>query len=197
MSGPSAKSLRKFMRKQSARQYRFIHGKRLQTQAVGRNSEIGRCFMLLAYIHNFRNTKLEMEHETRCGGEFSAICIPTKIVYERGQYRWYAKAISLPHNLSMKTFVKFRAKQMRALWRNRPHPLDTPLNRTYKGALRAYILHSRGKKCEWCGCKNDLEIDHITPWRLGGETTVKNAQVLCKSCNTGKYHLERMGHEVA
>ena len=32
----------------------------------------------------------------------------------------------------------------------------------------------------------EMEADHITPWSLGGRTTSKNCQMLCKSCNRTK-----------
>lgn len=33
---------------------------------------------------------------------------------------------------------------------------------------------------------NEMEADHITPWSLGGPTTIKNLQMLCKDCNRKK-----------
>ena len=32
----------------------------------------------------------------------------------------------------------------------------------------------------------DLEVDHVIPWNLGGRTELANAQFLCKHCNTSK-----------
>ena len=32
----------------------------------------------------------------------------------------------------------------------------------------------------------DMEADHITPWKDGGKTTDENCQVLCKDCNRRK-----------
>ena len=33
---------------------------------------------------------------------------------------------------------------------------------------------------------NDMEGDHITPWREGGRTVIENCQMLCKECNRRK-----------
>lgn len=33
---------------------------------------------------------------------------------------------------------------------------------------------------------NEMEADHITPWSLGGKTTLENCQMLCKNCNRVK-----------
>jgi hypothetical protein len=47
-----------------------------------------------------------------------------------------------------------------------------------------------GKKiCSSCKKEfsfSEFEIDHIIPWSKGGKTTLDNAQLLCKSCNTKK-----------
>lgn len=40
--------------------------------------------------------------------------------------------------------------------------------------------------CTKCGVEfelNEMEADHITPWHLGGNTTAKNCQMLCKHDN--------------
>ncbi len=33
---------------------------------------------------------------------------------------------------------------------------------------------------------DEMEADHITPWRLGGKTNTENCQMLCKECNRRK-----------
>jgi 5-methylcytosine-specific restriction endonuclease McrA len=33
---------------------------------------------------------------------------------------------------------------------------------------------------------NELEVDHKTPWSLGGRTVLSNAQLLCSACNSRK-----------
>ncbi len=43
--------------------------------------------------------------------------------------------------------------------------------------------------CSKCGKHfelSDMEADHITPWHLGGKTSVENCQMLCKDCNRRK-----------
>lgn len=44
-------------------------------------------------------------------------------------------------------------------------------------------------RCPKCGKLVDykiMHIDHIIPYKLGGRTTLENAQFLCESCNTSK-----------
>ena len=44
----------------------------------------------------------------------------------------------------------------------------------------------------WCVCPGkhfeleEMEGDHITPWKDGGVTTAENCQMLCKECNRRK-----------
>lgn len=42
--------------------------------------------------------------------------------------------------------------------------------------------------CEICGSNKNLELDHYIPWSVGGNTTLENCMVLCKSCNMSKYN---------
>jgi 5-methylcytosine-specific restriction endonuclease McrA len=41
-------------------------------------------------------------------------------------------------------------------------------------------------KCEYCGSKENLEIDHIIPVARGGGNTINNLQILCRACNKKK-----------
>lgn len=34
--------------------------------------------------------------------------------------------------------------------------------------------------------EDELTVDHITPWSLGGRTVLSNAQLLCRACNSSK-----------
>ena len=62
--------------------------------------------------------------------------------------------------------------------------------RAFTGAERYVIYILGGKKCAKCKKKfqrfEEFEADHIIQWAHGGQTTLKNAQALCKSCNAGK-----------
>lgn len=46
--------------------------------------------------------------------------------------------------------------------------------------VRHYLPQLRGKRI-LCPCDWD-EVDHKTPWSLGGRTVLSNAQLLCSAC---------------
>lgn len=58
--------------------------------------------------------------------------------------------------------------------------------------LRFKVLQRDNFRCCACGASPSvtpgisLEVDHITPWSKGGETTIENLQTLCFACNQGK-----------
>jgi hypothetical protein len=52
-----------------------------------------------------------------------------------------------------------------------------------KAALRREVFRRAKNACENCSSQYALEIDHIKPRALGGEDTLKNLRVLCRSCN--------------
>lgn len=48
-------------------------------------------------------------------------------------------------------------------------------------------IHARdGGRCLRCGRTDDLTLDHIWPWSLGGRDTEDNLRTLCRSCNSKK-----------
>jgi hypothetical protein len=40
--------------------------------------------------------------------------------------------------------------------------------------------------CQCCGSSENLEYDHIMPFSCGGDNSVSNIQLLCRSCNRSK-----------
>lgn len=58
-------------------------------------------------------------------------------------------------------------------------------------ALRAFVIHRAGNKCQQCGCDEPLLLvaDHIVSRRNGGSHHPDNLQCLCNSCNARKASL--------
>lgn len=53
-------------------------------------------------------------------------------------------------------------------------------------ALRTFVYDRDGWRCQECGTTEDLSLDHIYPWSLGGPDTEENLRTLCRSCNSRK-----------
>lgn len=70
-----------------------------------------------------------------------------------------------------------------------PRVLITPFKRELTKAEKRQIKARDKNTCLCCGVwgkTTRLQIDHIRPVKLGGETTIKNSQTLCRTCNTAK-----------
>jgi len=71
-------------------------------------------------------------------------------------------------------------------------------SRTFPQKLKVIIFEKDNYTCQICGKHKDhlekdnhLEVDHITEWSDGGETSYKNGQTLCHKCNKGKHHAKK------
>lgn len=53
-------------------------------------------------------------------------------------------------------------------------------------ALRQHVFERDGHRCLECAATDDLTLDHIYPWSLGGPDTEDNLRTLCRSCNSKK-----------
>ncbi|MFO0963724.1 MAG: DUF262 domain-containing protein [Phycisphaerales bacterium] len=62
--------------------------------------------------------------------------------------------------------------------------------RTFSAEQRRLLWQSdEAKRCRSCGCALDwsnFQVDHVVPHSRGGGTTLRNAQLMCGSCNARK-----------
>lgn len=49
--------------------------------------------------------------------------------------------------------------------------------------IKREVFRKANNQCENCGSHFALEIDHIRPRAMGGETSLDNLRLLCRSCN--------------
>ena len=66
------------------------------------------------------------------------------------------------------------------------HHLDI---RAFDNNTKREVYEKQKGKCPNCKKKfaiEEMEADHITPWRAGGRTIASNCQMLCKECNRRK-----------
>ncbi|MCX5528998.1 HNH endonuclease [Streptomyces sp. NBC_00006] len=52
--------------------------------------------------------------------------------------------------------------------------------------VKAFVFERDGHVCLRCGASEDLTLDHVHPWSIGGPDTAENLQVLCRPCNSRK-----------
>lgn len=53
-------------------------------------------------------------------------------------------------------------------------------------AVRQAVYERDGHRCLECGTTENLSLDHIYPWSLGGSDDIDNLQTLCRPCNSRK-----------
>lgn len=64
-----------------------------------------------------------------------------------------------------------------------------PLNATRSAghrAMREFVFHRDGGRCQWCGTTEWLHYDHIVSRRCGGANHPDNLRLLCNQCNATK-----------
>lgn len=80
-------------------------------------------------------------------------------------------------------------------WRDIPYKRGVPpqVKRRERATMRkhyavwfAALVAQDGERCAHCGATDALVIDHVLPIAKGGLSTLDNAQLLCKICNTAK-----------
>lgn len=63
-----------------------------------------------------------------------------------------------------------------------PRPVRAPIPLS----LRVAVYERDGWHCVGCGSTDDLTLDHVHPWSLGGIDAEDNLQTLCRPCNSRK-----------
>lgn len=59
--------------------------------------------------------------------------------------------------------------------------------RTPSAHVRGKVFARDGHKCRYCGSTDGpFQLDHVTPWARGGETSAANLVVACAPCNQSK-----------
>tara|TARA_B110001450_G_scaffold255177_1_gene282075 strand:+ start:1043 stop:1774 length:732 start_codon:yes stop_codon:yes gene_type:complete len=100
-----------------------------------------------------------------------------------------------------RTIEQFRQEKYEGCFDNRSGKPEGPFRaniqklKEYKGSTKSHSFNNAIKKevtkrsngrCEMCGHKGKIEIDHFVPKEKGGESTLKNANALCSRCNDRK-----------
>ncbi len=64
-----------------------------------------------------------------------------------------------------------------------PKPVREPI----PDALRWEVFERDDFRCQHCGSRQFLSVDHRIPVSRGGLNIIENLQTLCKSCNSKKH----------
>lgn len=67
-----------------------------------------------------------------------------------------------------------------------PLPFEQTTRSPIPEAVRSEVWRRDQGCCVQCGISQNLEFDHIIPLARGGATSVRNVQLLCRSCNASK-----------
>jgi 5-methylcytosine-specific restriction endonuclease McrA len=104
-----------------------------------------------------------------------------------------------------RTLERIRREDFEKCWDNQtdskegPFRLNPEAVLNYQGSTKSHsfsqeikeaIKKRSGDKCELCGHKGKIEIDHIKPREKGGESVLENANALCQRCNDRKCNKE-------
>ena len=70
----------------------------------------------------------------------------------------------------------------RLIWRPTPKQRRPEI----PAQVRRAVFARDGRACVECFSADDLTLDHIFPWSLGGPDSAENLRVLCRPCNSSK-----------
>jgi 5-methylcytosine-specific restriction endonuclease McrA len=82
--------------------------------------------------------------------------------------------------------------QARAERRKERQGQDRPSGKWIRSDLRFAIYLRDGFRCAYCGADlhgaapQDITLDHVYPWSLGGENDATNLVTACRSCNCSR-----------
>lgn len=58
--------------------------------------------------------------------------------------------------------------------------------RRMRMAPRKDVFDRDGRRCVYCGSRDNLTLDHVVPYSLGGDESMDNLVTCCRSCNSRK-----------
>lgn len=67
-----------------------------------------------------------------------------------------------------------------------PPPREGQRRKPIPQWMRDLVYERDEHSCVSCGAVENLSLDHVYPWSLGGEDEPENLQTLCRSCNSSK-----------
>ena len=102
------------------------------------------------------------------------------------------RAFLLTYLKKSELIKNFDNQFLRTVTRSYPVPsiirLYRYVNLPYRGVMlsRQNIYRRDGHKCQYCGSKSSLTLDHVIPISKGGNSSWENLVTACKKCNARK-----------
>ena len=143
-----------------------------------------RCYESEMYLTSVSPNARSIEYRcTNCGRKMHAVA--------SSQDAQNAKSLEDSFKRSIGTFEALYAKPGGTIRLDfsvpeAPLPYEQTTREPVTESMRAEVWRRDNGQCVRCGSKQNLEFDHIIPVSKGGATTVRNLQLLCKSCNLSK-----------
>jgi HNH endonuclease len=86
---------------------------------------------------------------------------------------------------------RYRKRRAADRWYRRGKPRKEQKSSYIPARLERAVMAADRYRCCYCGETDDLAVDHIFPWSLGGLTALWNLAVLCRYHNTVKSNFWR------
>ena len=102
------------------------------------------------------------------------------------------RAFLLTYLKKSELIKNFDDQFLRTVTRSYPVPsiirLYRYVNLPYRGVMlsRQNIYRRDGHKCQYCGSRSNLTLDHVIPISKGGNSSWENLVTACKKCNARK-----------
>jgi 5-methylcytosine-specific restriction protein A len=67
------------------------------------------------------------------------------------------------------------------------------MRREFTKQVKLAAWQRAGGRCEKCTCKlfsGNIRYDHVVPDAMGGDPTIENCEVLCRTCHDAKTYVE-------
>lgn len=117
--------------------------------------------------------KLNLKEETvNLFNEIKSVLSHNRLSNDEMMNRIFKIALPVIKNKKFKLNAKFTT------------PVASPsITRYVPNIIKKKVYERDGGKCTKCKSAYKLEYDHIKPFAIGGESSVKNLRLLCFSCN--------------
>lgn len=118
----------------------------------------------------------DFDLDGECAGKMASLCMKA-IPYVDKATNWLASK-AYRAGASLINWVET------AMVKSRGSSGGPTAGRNFSPSVKSAI--TKGQTCKFCGASGRIEADHIVPKSRGGNTLIRNAQPLCRTCNASK-----------